>query len=64
MKNISHGVKKVARKGCQLFIMKIENHTEIKAIRLEELEVVKNFLDIFLEEILGLLPKRYIDFSI
>ena len=51
-------LKKFCRKGCQLYV--VENETP----RLEEFHVLQEFRDVFLDEILGLPPKRDIDFTI
>ncbi|XP_074297934.1 uncharacterized protein LOC141628736 [Silene latifolia] len=50
-------------KGCQMYVCHVRDMREAEPKR-EEIPVVCEFSDIFPEEILGLPPKREIDFSI
>ena len=57
-------LKKFCRKGCQLYATHILEATEDETPRLEDFHVLQEFRDVFLDEILGLPPKRDIDFTI
>ena len=53
------------RKGCKVFVFCIMNDSDIEnKIKLEDIPVLKEFEDIFLEEVPGLPLKRDIDFMI
>lgn len=56
---------KCIRKGCQIYAIQVgyPNSRE-KSVTLENIPMVQNFSDVFPEEILGLPPKRDIDFTI
>ena len=58
-------LKKCIMKGCQLYAIKIvENELEkLKTIAYQFL-ILKEFQDVFIDEIPGLPPKRYLDFAI
>ena len=58
-------MKRLVTKGCKVFTVYIMNDKEndIKP-KLEDIHVLKEFEDIFPEEVHGLPPKRYIDFTI
>jgi hypothetical protein len=56
-------LKKSFKKGCHIFAAHMEETTRNKMASLEEHPVSRDFEDIF-EGILGLPPKRDIDFSI
>ncbi|KAG8474512.1 hypothetical protein CXB51_031385 [Gossypium anomalum] len=55
--------EKLVRKGCKAFLAYISN-TEAKSPTVKELRTVKEFLDVFLEELPGLLPSREVEFGI
>ena len=56
---------KYIKKGFQLYAIQVGyTDSKEKAPMLEGIPVVQEFLDIFLEEIPGLPPKRDIDFTI
>ena len=57
-------LKKICRKGCQLYAAHIFEATEDETPRLEDFHVLQEFRDVFPDEILGLSPKRDIDFTI
>ena len=57
-------LKKFCRKGCQLYAAHILEAPENETPRLEEFHVLQEFRDVFPNEILGLPPKRDIDFTI
>ena len=57
-------LKKFCRKGCQLYAAHILEATEDETPRMEDNQVLQEFKDVFLDEILGLPPKRDIDFII
>ena len=58
-------LKRSVRKGCKSFVVYIINGNENdNKLKLEYIPVLKEFEDIFLEEVLGLPPKRDIDFMI
>ena len=58
-------MKRYVRKGCKVFAVYIMNDKEndMKP-KLEDIPVLKEFEDIFLEEVPGLPPKRGIDFMV
>ena len=58
-------LKKCARKGCRVFAVHI-TETNVKETKpnLEDLPFLNDFKDVFPEEILGLPPRRDIDFTI
>jgi hypothetical protein len=56
-------LKKIYRKGCQVFSMRTGEEPKDKVSNVEDCTVLKEFEDVF-KEILGLPPKRYIDLSI
>jgi hypothetical protein len=56
-------LKRCYRKGCQIFASHMEETYKDKVPNLEYYEVLKEFEDVF-KEVLGLSPKRNIDFSI
>ena len=51
-------------KGCKLFVLNIWNIESDGEKQIEYFPVLKEFKDVFLEEILGLPPKWDLDFSI
>ena len=57
-------MKKLCRKGFQLYAAHILEAPENETPRLEYFHVLQEFRDVFLGEILGLPPKRDIDFTI
>ena len=57
-------LKKFCRKGCQLYATHIGEVAENETPRLEEIHVLQDFKDVFPDEILGIPPKRDIDFMI
>jgi hypothetical protein len=56
-------LKRCFRKGCQLYAAYVEDLDNMKGPRLEYFSVLQEFEDVF-QEILGLPPRREIDFSI
>jgi hypothetical protein len=56
-------LKRCFRKGCQLYATHVEEPENTKGLRLKDFLVLQEFEDVF-QEILGLPPKRDIDFSI
>ena len=60
-------LKRVVRKGCKAFAITVINkeHTNNEdKLKLEDIPILKGYSDVFLEEILGLPPKRELDFTI
>ena len=57
-------LKKLCRKGCQLYAAHLLEATENETPRLEDCHVLQEFRDAFPDEIPGLPPKRDIDFII
>ena len=57
-------LKKLYRKGCRVFVAHVLEAIENETPRLEEFHVLHEFRDVFPDEILGLPPKRDIDFTI
>jgi hypothetical protein len=56
-------LKKCYSKGCQIFVIHMEETPKDKVPNLEDYAVLENFEDVF-REVLGLPPKRDIDLSI
>ena len=56
--------KKFYRKGCQLYAAHILEAIEDETPRLEDFHVLQEFMDVFPNEIIGIPPKRDIDFTI
>ena len=57
-------LKKLGRKGFQLYAAHILEAIEDETPRLEEFHVLQDFKDVFLDEVSGIPPKRDIDFTI
>ena len=58
-------LKKCARKGCQLYEVKImETETGKLKTSIDKFPILKEFQDVFPNDILGLPPKIYLDFTI
>ena len=60
-------LKGVVRNGCKAFALTVINeentNNEVK-LKLEDIPILREYLDVFPEEILGLPPKRELDFTI
>ncbi|XP_028759961.1 uncharacterized protein LOC114718710 [Neltuma alba] len=56
-------VKKAVRKGCQAFIV-FFSISEDKARGIEQIAMVRDYLEVFSDEVAGLPPKREVEFSI
>ena len=60
-------LKIVVRKGCKAYAVTItdeESKIKIDKSKVEDIPVLKEYVDVFLEEILGLPLKRELDFTI
>ena len=60
-------LKRAVRKGCKTYVVIVtneENLNNIDKLKLEDIPVLKEYLNVFPEEILGLPPKRELDFTI
>ena len=60
-------LKRAVRKGCKAYIVTItDDEIKIKTnkLKLEDIPVLKEYVDVFPEEILGLPPKKELDFTI
>ena len=58
-------MKRSVRKGCKVFLVYImDNNENDNKLKLEDILFLKEFEDIFPEEVLELPPKRDIDFMI
>ena len=57
-------LKKFYKKGCRLYASHVLEATKNETPRLEDSHVLQEFRDIFPDEILGIPPKRDIDFTI
>ena len=57
-------LKKFCRKGCRLYATHVLEAMENETPRLEDFHVLQEFMNVFLDEIPGLPPKRDIDFTI
>ena len=58
-------LKKSIRKGCKSYVVTItdeENLNNTDKLKLEDIPVLREYVDVFPEEILGLPPKRELDF--
>ena len=53
--------RKLVRQGCETYLCFV---TKDRKKEIEDIPVIREFLDVFLEEIAGLPPKREIDFEI
>jgi hypothetical protein len=63
VREISSMQLKCYRKGCQLFASRVEEASSDEVSRIGDHEVLTEFKDVF-KEVLGLPPKRDIDFFI
>ena len=60
-------LKRVVRKGCKAYAVTVtneENLNNIDKLKLEDIPVLKEYADVFSEAIMGLPPKRELDFTI
>ena len=60
-------LKRAVRKGCKAYAVTItneENLNNTNKLKLEDIPILKEYADAFLEEISGLPPKRELDFTI
>jgi hypothetical protein len=57
-------MKKYCRKGCPLYAIQVSKTIEGDKLNLEDHPTLKEYRDVFLEEVLGLPLRRDIDFSI
>ena len=57
-------LKRWCRKGCRVYAAHVLEASENETPRLEDFHVLQEFRDVFPDEILGLPPKRDIDFTI
>jgi hypothetical protein len=56
--------KKFSQKGCPLYVIQVLNATNNNELKIDDHSVLWEFKDVFPEEVLGLPPKRDLDFSI
>ena len=60
-------MKKVVQKGCKVFIVHVINDEHLNKedkLKFDDIPILKEFSDVFSEEIPGLSPKRELDFTI
>ena len=60
-------LKRVVQKGCKSFAVIVTDEENINneyKLKLEDILILRGYLDVFPEEILGLPPKRELDFTI
>ena len=60
-------LKRAVRKGCKYYAITItneENLNKTDKLKLEDILVLREYVNVFSEEILGLPPKRELDFTI
>jgi hypothetical protein len=57
-------MKKYCRKGCPLYAIQVLESVEDDKPNLEDHPILREYKDVFLEEVQGLPPRRDIDFSI
>jgi hypothetical protein len=55
-------MKKYYRKGCSLYSIPVLESVENEKPNLEDHPILREYKDVFLEEVLGLPPRRYIKF--
>ena len=60
-------MKKAVRKGHKFFVLHVINNEQVNnenKLGLKDIPILKDFVEVFLEKILGLPPKRDLDFTI
>jgi hypothetical protein len=57
-------MKKYFRKGCSLYVIQVLESIENEKPNLEDHPILREYRDVFLEEVSGLPLRRDIDFSI
>ena len=60
-------LKRAVRKGCKVYAVTItdeESKSEIDKLKIEDIPILNEFIDVFPEEIPGLPPRRELDFTI
>jgi len=57
-------MKMSVRKGCKVFVVHIIDTENNEDIKLVDIPIIRDFADVFPEEVSGLPPKRELDFSI
>ena len=60
-------LKRAIQKGCKAFVVIVineENTNNEDKLKLKDIPILREYSDIFSEEILGLPPKRELDFTI
>jgi hypothetical protein len=57
-------MRKYCKKGCLLYVIQVLQSVEDEEPSLEDHPTLREYRDVFLEEVLGLTPRRDIDFSI
>ena len=60
-------LKRAVRKGCKSFAVTVinkENTNNKDKLKLEDIPILRGYSDVFLEEIMGLPPKRELEFTI
>ena len=58
-------MKRYIRKGCKVFAVYVmDNKDKYNKLRIQDIPILKDFKDIFLEEVLGLPPNKDIYFMI
>ncbi|XP_073041897.1 uncharacterized protein [Primulina eburnea] len=56
--------RKLMKRGCQAFMASIVSVFELFSMRLEDVEIVRDFPSVFLEDVSGITSDREVDFSI
>jgi hypothetical protein len=57
-------MRKYCRKGCPLYAIQVLKSVEDDRASLKDHPILREYIDVFLEEVSGLPPRREIDFSI
>jgi len=57
-------MKKAIRKGCKVFAVHVIDNEKDEDLNLTDILVIRDFADVFPEEVPGLPPKRELEFSI
>ena len=56
--------KKTVRKGCKIYVVNIQIYNVENKQEIENISIINEFKDVFPEELLGLIPKWELVFSI
>ena len=57
-------VKKLVKKGCELFFCSVRDVTKDVELKIEDIPILSEFMDVFSSKIYGTPPRRAIEFTI